>query len=103
MTDRYEVAVEALTKHARSLEDRAAAASEALQAAMSVSVSDDAYGVICQFLPPHIDPVENEGVNALKAAVECLQEDAHDIRATASAYRSSDGTNAAGFTEGMAR
>jgi uncharacterized protein YukE len=103
MASGYDVAVEALDKHARNLDDRASAVSEALAAATSVSVSEDAYGIICQFLPPCINPVEDEGVNALKAAVECLQEDAQDIRSTAAAYRSSDESNAAGFGEGMTR
>lgn len=101
--DGYEVVVEALDKHARSLDDRAAAVAEALAAATSVSVSEDAYGIICQFLPPCINPVEDEGVNALKTAVECLQEDAQDIRSTAAAYRSTDEDNAAGFDRGLSR
>lgn len=101
MASKFDVAVEALDKHARSLEDRAAAVSEALAAATSVSVSEDAYGIICQFLPPCINPVEDEGISALQAAVECLQEDAHDIRSTAVAYRATDDSNAAGFGEGL--
>ncbi|KOX30073.1 hypothetical protein ADK67_09935 [Saccharothrix sp. NRRL B-16348] len=101
MASGYDVAVEALDKHARSLDDRAAAVAEAVQAATSVSVSEDAYGIICQFLPPCINPVEDEGVNALKAAVECLEEDARTIRATAAAYRATDEANAAGFGEGL--
>ena len=103
MAGGYEVAIEALDKHARSLEDRAAAVSEALAAASSVSVSEDAYGIICQFLPPCINPVEDEGINALKAAMECLEEDARDIRATAAAYRENEDAHAAGFDQGLTR
>lgn len=99
----YEVAVEALEKHARHLEERADAVSEALRAAMAVSVSNDAYGVICQFLPPKINSVEDEGIAALRAAVDGLQEDAEHIRATATAYRGSDEGNAVGFDSGLAR
>ncbi len=103
MASGFDVVVEALDKHARNLDDRAAAVSEALAAATSVSVSEDAYGIICQFLPPCINPVEDEGINALKAAVECLQEDAQDIRSTAAAYRNTDESQATGFGGSAAR
>jgi len=71
--------------------------STALDAARTVSMPRDAYGVICQFFPPMIDPIENAGVQALQEAVNAMGNTARAIRDTATTYADTEAANAAAF------
>lgn len=56
-------------------------------------MSEDAYGLLCSFVPPVINPMEEEGRKALKAAVEGVSTTADNIRSIAEQYRETDSEN----------
>lgn len=87
----YKVAPEELTAHASHLDgvkDRVRTAVSAAE--QTQSMSDDAFGLMCSFLPPEIDPMEQRGVEALRAASDGIGTTADNVRATADEYRDSD-------------
>ncbi|MFN2495621.1 MAG: type VII secretion target, partial [Pseudonocardiaceae bacterium] len=67
---------------------------QAVDAARQVSMPDDAYGVICQFLPPVLNPLEEHGVAALQGSAEGIQTTAANIKDTAEDYAAADDRNA---------
>ena len=98
MAGGYEVITDALVAHATSLGRVHDQLATALDAAQQVSMPRDAYGVICQFFPPMIDPIEQSGVDALSASVESVNDTIGAVNATARDYDTVDTTNAASFT-----
>lgn len=93
----FEVEVEELTAHASHLDGLVDRLTTAVDAAKTVSMSDQAYGVLCSFLPPVVNPMEEEGINALNAAVEGVGHTAENVRTTADVYRDTDQGNAESF------
>ncbi|GAB2686444.1 hypothetical protein GCM10027271_56430 [Saccharopolyspora gloriosae] len=93
----YEVVSEDLRAHASHLDALTDRLGTALSAAQEVSMSDEAYGLLCSFLPPIVNPTEEEGVNALKAAREGVEVTAENIRTTAKEYDANDDDNAESF------
>lgn len=92
-----EVVTEELTAHASHLDGLVDRLGTALSAAETVSMSDEAYGLLCSFLPPIINPMEEEGMNALKAASEGVVATADNVRATAKQYQETDDGNSQSF------
>jgi Excreted virulence factor EspC, type VII ESX diderm len=97
MSDHFNVLTDQLNGHASTLDGVRNQLSVALDAARTVSMPNDAYGVICQFFPPMIDPIENAGVDAINEAVSAMGNTARAVRDTATAYSDADTTNAAAF------
>lgn len=93
----YEVVSEDLRAHASHLDALTDRLDTALSAAQEVSMSDEAYGLLCSFLPPIVNPMEEEGMDALKAAREGVEVTAENIRTTAKEYDSNDDDNAESF------
>ena len=93
----YEVVSEELTKHAAHPDELVDRLGTAIPAAQTVSMSDEAYGLLCSFLPPKINPVEEEGMNALRAASEGVRATADNVRTTAREYQETDEGNAESF------
>ncbi|AOS64449.1 type VII secretion target [Actinoalloteichus hymeniacidonis] len=93
----YDVVTEDLVAHASHLEALTDRLNTAISAAETVSMSDDAYGLICQFLPPTINPMEEEGIAALQAAVEGVTTSAENVRATADQYDETDNLSQQSF------
>jgi hypothetical protein len=96
MTD-YQVLPGELRGHAKKLDDLADRLGTALDAARQVSMSDDAYGKICQFLPPLINGLEDQAYDALAAAQNGTSETATKIRYTADEYGRREDDNAVMF------
>ncbi|MCI2415796.1 ESX-1 secretion-associated protein [Saccharopolyspora sp. K220] len=94
----YEVAAEDLTAHASHLDGLVDRVNTAISAAQTVSMSDDAYGLLCSFLPPIINPMEQDGMDALKAAEEGLSTTADNVRTTAKEYQDTDEANSELFS-----
>lgn len=90
----FKVQAEDLTAHASHLEGLTDRIDTAISAAESVSMSDEAYGLLCSFLPPIVNPMEEEGLNALKAAKEGVTTTAENVRSTAKDYQETDDANA---------
>ncbi|APU22439.1 type VII secretion target [Actinoalloteichus sp. GBA129-24] len=97
MAEAYDVVTEDLVAHASHLDALTDRLNTAIAAAETVSMSDDAYGLICQFLPPTINPMEEEGIAALNAAVEGVTTSAENVRATADQYLDTDDANQQSF------
>lgn len=93
----YEVVSEELTAHASHLDALTDRLDTAVSAAREVSMSDEAYGLLCSFLPPIVNPMEEEGMNALEAAREGVEVTADNVRTTAKEYDSNDDDNAESF------
>lgn len=90
----FNVQAEDLTAHASHLEGLTDRLQTAISAAETVSMSDEAYGLLCSFLPPIVNPTEEEGLNALKAAKEGVTVTADNLRSTARDYQDTDDANA---------
>jgi hypothetical protein len=93
----FNVQAEDLTAHASHLEGLTDRLDTAISAAQAVSMSDEAYGLLCSFLPPIVNPMEEEGMNALKAAKEGITVTADNVRSTAKDYLDTDDANADSF------
>lgn len=88
---------EELRAHAARLDGIRDRLSTALDAARTVSLPTGAYGVICQFFPPMVDPVEQMGMDAISEAVTSMESTATEVRETAKAYEAVDDTNRQAF------
>ena len=90
----FNVQAEELTAHASHLDGLTDRLDTAISAAETVSMSDEAYGLLCSFLPPIVNPMEEEGAKALKAAKEGVTLTADNVRSTARDYQDTDDANA---------
>lgn len=97
MPDGYELLASELDSHASHLDEVADKLRTARDAAVSVSLPTEAYGLICQFFPPLLSPIEKTGLDALTEAVEALEGNARDIRDSARNYRDQEDSAAAMF------
>jgi uncharacterized protein YukE len=94
----FEVTAEELTAHASHLDGLTDRIQTAISAAEQVSMADEAYGLLCSFLPPIVNPMEEEGLNALKAAQEGVGVTADNVRETAKQYQETDDASAESFS-----
>jgi hypothetical protein len=94
----FEVLPEELAAHAGHVGGLSDRLNTALDAANAVSMGDGAYGVLCSFLPPIINPVTTSGTDAIGAAVEGMGVTSDEIRGAVSSYEASDEANARPFT-----
>lgn len=97
----FEVVAEDLVAHASHLDGLADRLGTAVSAAKTASMSDDAYGLICLFLPPVINPMEEEGVSALEAAAEGFSALASNVKTTATEYQDTDENNSRALKKTM--
>ncbi|EHY87666.1 type VII secretion target [Saccharomonospora azurea] len=89
----FDVVPEDLVAHASHLDGISDRLDTAVDAARTVSMDDSAYGLLCAFLPPIINPMEDDGVAALEAAVEGVAVLADNIRKAGESYRDADASN----------
>ncbi|HYZ09504.1 MAG TPA: type VII secretion target [Pseudonocardiaceae bacterium] len=78
-----------LRVHAGKVDGHAQALGQAVDAA-NQAMPDDAYGVICQFLPPLFNEVEQAAGEALTASQGALEVVSENLRASAESYESQD-------------
>lgn len=83
----FNVTSDVLEAHAKALEGLHGRLQGAVDAANTVSMPTDAYGIICQPFRMLLDPVENWGLNALKGAAEAMDATAKKITETAKHYQ----------------
>jgi hypothetical protein len=103
VSDGYDVVIDALVGHSIQLGKLHDQLALAVQAAQTVSMPRDAYGVICQFFPPMIDPLEQRGVDALSAAAESMTNTSVAIGNTARVYDAVETSNARSFRGAQSR
>lgn len=89
----FEVVPDELTTHASRLDSLAGRLGTALSAASTVSMDDQAYGLLCSFLPPIVNPMEQKGMDAIKAASDGVSTTAGNVRAAADVYRDTEQSN----------
>jgi len=97
MTNGFGVTPEELRSHASKLQGLGDELGTALDAARQVSMSSEAYGVLCSFFVPIVQTVSEPGVDGLRAAEESMHETAAQINDTAATYESGDTANASAF------
>jgi hypothetical protein len=98
MSSAFEVVPEDLVAHGSHLDGLVDRLGVAADAARTVSMSDSAYGLICQFVPPFVNPMEEKALAAIEAAGEAVSTSADNVRATATAYEEDDRSDADLFT-----
>jgi uncharacterized protein YukE len=83
----FNVTSDVLEAHAKALEGLHGRLQAAVDAANTVSMPTDAYGIICQPFRMLLDPVENWGLNALKGVAEAMDSTAKRVTETAKHYQ----------------
>ncbi|MCP2249722.1 type VII secretion target [Lentzea aerocolonigenes] len=83
----FHVTSDVLEAHAKALEGLHGRLQGAVDAANTVSMPTDAYGIICQPFRMLLDPVENWGLNALKGVAEAMDATAKKVTETAKHYQ----------------
>jgi hypothetical protein len=96
MPDGFGVTAGELRAHAGKVDGLAERMGVAVDAANQV-MPDDAYGIICQFLPPVLNPLEQDGHDALTAGQDGFGGIAENLRETADDYERRDEAHGAGF------
>ncbi|PXY24816.1 ESX-1 secretion-associated protein [Prauserella sp. PE36] len=79
-----------LTAHAAQLDGCTDQLNQAVDAANTVSMPTDAYGILCQPFRMLLDPVEQYGIDALKEAVSAMQATADKVRKAAETYQGTE-------------
>ncbi len=85
----FEVTTGEFRTHAGNVDGHAQKLGQAVDAA-NQAMPDDAYGVICQFLPPLFNELEQAAGEALKASQGGLEAISKNLRASADSYESQD-------------
>jgi len=83
----FNVTSDVLEAHAKALEGLHGRLQGAVDAANTVSMPTDAYGIICQPFRMLLDPVENWGLQALKGAAEAMDATGKRVAETAKQYQ----------------
>jgi len=86
----YEVLTDELGTHAGKVDGLAERLQTAVDAARQVSMSNGAFGVICQPFAMMLDPFEQMGIRALEAAKESVSGTAGNVRTASTAYEGQD-------------
>jgi hypothetical protein len=97
----FEVVPEDLVARASHLDGLVDRLNTAVSAAGS-AMNPDAYGMLCAFLPPILNPTAEQAAEALKAAVEGVRTSADNVRAAGSSYRDGDQSNSEPFDRHLA-
>jgi uncharacterized protein YukE len=97
MPDQVRIAPDDLHTHASKVDGVADRIGTAVEAAQQVTLDNDAYGILCRPFAWMLDPVEKQGVEALKRAAEAMRETAENVRTAADEYRTVDEGNSDAF------
>ncbi|EME52950.1 type VII secretion target [Amycolatopsis decaplanina] len=93
----FNVVTDDLTAHASHLDALTDRLGTALSAARTAAMSDDCYGLLCSFIPPVINPMEEQAIDLLESAQEAMGATAGNVRSTTAAYDGRDDTAAEPF------
>ncbi|HEX7306548.1 type VII secretion target [Lentzea sp.] len=83
----FNVTSDVLEAHAKALEGLHGRLQGAVDAANTVSMPTDAYGIICQPFRMLLDPVEQWGMNALKGVADAMDATSKKVTETAKHYQ----------------
>ncbi|SDK87807.1 Excreted virulence factor EspC, type VII ESX diderm [Glycomyces sambucus] len=90
MSDQFEVVTDDLRSHASNIDSVRERFDAVLSAIDTIAQDDEAYGIICQFLPPILANRQEEQKELTTMAQENLQLLADAVRTTADDYDSLD-------------
>ncbi|MEU4741569.1 type VII secretion target [Actinosynnema sp. NPDC023658] len=96
----FEIVADALEAHSKQLGDLGSRLQGAVDAARTVSMPTDAYGILCQPFRMMLDPVEQWGLDALQGAVEAMEAAGQAVKDTVDQYRGMDDAIGDGFKSG---
>jgi hypothetical protein len=82
----FQVVPGELGTHADHVEAIADRLGTALAAANTAAMSDEAYGLLCAFVPPFIKPAEEKTIDSIKAAIDGVRTTAANLRTAGQAY-----------------
>lgn len=99
----FEIAADELAAHGSHVDGLSDRLDTALAAARIASMGDEAYGLLCGFLPLIVNPMEDKAVDALEAAVGGMRATADHVRTTARQYTEHDEATARPFLRAMER
>ena len=88
-----------LSAHSQQLKGVMDALSQAVDAARTVSMPTDAYGILCQPFRMMLDPVEQWGLDALRKAVDATDTASDQVQSIAKSYQESEQDYSASFRE----
>jgi hypothetical protein len=97
----FEVEPDDLVAHASHLDGLVQRLETAVSAA-DTALSTGAYGLLCAFLPPIVNPTGEQAKDTLSASVEGVRTSADNVRTTAKSYLESDQSNAEPFDRQLA-
>lgn len=86
MSDEIDVVTDSMRKHAGDLDAMASSAYDGVQAGKHVTMSGDAYGVLCSFIGAAIAPVQATGIASTALAVTSLGATAAQLRSVAAVF-----------------
>ncbi len=96
----FNVTSDVLEAHAKALEGLQGRLQGAVDAANTVSMPTDAYGIICQPFRMMLDPVEQWGLDALKGVAEAMESTAKRISETGKHYQEVEDSITKALTKG---
>lgn len=94
----YEVSLEELRAHASSVDQVASGLGQAAAAA-ETTLSTEAFGVLCQFLPPFISTSQTQAVEAIQALAEQTRTTAKSLRQMSANYGTTEGHAQQSYTK----
>ncbi|MBB5153081.1 ESX-1 secretion-associated protein [Saccharopolyspora phatthalungensis] len=97
MADQMNVVTENLRAHSSKVDGVVDRLNTALDASQQVTMDDSAYGILCQPFAMMLQPVEQNGVQALQKAVSAMEGIAENVRGAAEDYQSMDDDNSSMF------
>jgi hypothetical protein len=98
--DSFDVETEALVTHGRSLDALHERLGTALSAARTVSMDNEAYGVLGRPFAWMLDPFESLGTDMISQAQDTVTSHQEGITTTKEAYQGTEDVTASGFRGG---
>ncbi|MEV6908123.1 type VII secretion target [Amycolatopsis sp. NPDC051071] len=86
----FQVVPAEIGTHADHVDGIADRLGTALAAAKTAAMSDEAYGLICAFVPPFINPAEEKTVDSITAAIDGVRATAANLRSAQRSYTEQD-------------
>jgi hypothetical protein len=90
MSSGVQFPADAVLQHAAAVEDASEQVTQARSAVREVTMDNQAYGQLCQFVPALLNPLFGSAAEVLNGAVEALGETVLKLRSTATGMHATD-------------
>jgi hypothetical protein len=98
VSEQFSVFTPDLAAHSRTVGTIGDGVTEAADAGHTVRAGGDAYGKICNFLPPLLGALQDALIQGIAASADDLRDTAQKLRVTAEHYDSTDASSADAIT-----